>query len=195
VTPEELVLVVPRAAVIPGRGWRGVRGAELEAFLALVKRDGSFRPRGEMEHDEAFKQVIPYVVLRDRGAYFLMRRTRAGGDRRLHDRWSIGIGGHVNPEDGSVHQGLRREWSEELDATFIPEFRFVGLLNDDETDVGRVHIGVVFEAEAAGRRVTIRETEKLDGRFAQRSEVAATVEAMESWSGLAFEHLETMPPR
>ncbi len=103
-----------------------------------------------MEADPDFKQIIPYLVLRDGEAYFLMRRTRAGGDVRLHDRWSIGVGGHLNPGDEDLDGGLRREWSEELVADFVPDFRFIGLLNDDTTPVGEVHLGAVFVADAAG---------------------------------------------
>ena len=120
-----------------------------------------------------------------------MRRTRAGCDARLHDLYSIGVGGHLNPGDGGLEQGLRREWEEELAADFVPPFRLIGLLNDDTTDVGRVHVGAVFEADAAGRPVAIRETHKLEGSFARPSEVGAVTDRMETWSRLAFEHLET----
>jgi predicted NUDIX family phosphoesterase len=143
-----------------------------------------------MERDASFKQVIPYLVLRDGPRYFLMRRTRAGGDERLHDRWSIGVGGHLNPGDGGLDGGLRREWSEEVEADFVPSFRLLGLLNDDSTEVGRVHLGAVYEADAAGRPVAIRETDKLTGRFAVPGEVAAVAPDLETWSRLVFEHLE-----
>ena len=96
-----------------------------------------------------------------------MRRTRAGGDARLHDRWSIGVGGHLNPGDADLFGGLRREWREELVADFEPAFEPLALLNDDTTDVGAVHLGIVFVADAAGRPVAVRETDKLEGRFAE----------------------------
>jgi predicted NUDIX family phosphoesterase len=143
-----------------------------------------------MEQDPVFKQVIPYLVLRDGARYYLMRRTRGGADRRLHDRWSIGVGGHLNPGDGDVLSGLRREWREELDAAFEPAFGFVGLLNDDETEVGRVHLGAVFVADSGGRPVAIRETDKLEGRFAVAAEVVEVRQNLESWSALVFDHLE-----
>jgi predicted NUDIX family phosphoesterase len=187
---DELVFVVPRPEVIDGEGWHGLRSADLEAFTATVARHGRFGPRREMEADPGFKQIIPYLVLRDGDRYFLMRRTRAGGDVRLHDLWSIGVGGHLNPGDEDLDGGLRREWSEELVADFVPEFRFVGLLNDDTTPVGEVHLGAVFVADAAGRAVSIRETDKLSGTFATRAEVAAVVSNLETWSSLVFEHLE-----
>jgi predicted NUDIX family phosphoesterase len=133
------------------------------------------------------------TVLRDGERIFLMRRTRAGGDARLHDRFSIGVGGHLNPGDGDLLAGLRREWREELEAEFMPDFRLVGLLNDDTTEVGSVHLGAVYLADAAGRPVAIRETDKLSGAFATRDEVAAVVERMETWSRLVFEFLESAP--
>jgi predicted NUDIX family phosphoesterase len=190
VTEGELVLVIPRGSVMEDPGWRGLTTDGLEDFEALVARDGQFRPRAEMEIDRAWKQVIPYLVLRDGPRYFLMQRTRAGGDVRLHDRWTIGVGGHLNPGDGDLAGGLRREWHEEVRADFEPEFRLIGLRNDDTTDVGSVHVGAVYVAEAAGRTVAVRETDKLAGGFAEPALVATVVVRMESWSSLAFEHLE-----
>lgn len=189
-TAEELVLVIPRAAIMSDPGWRGIQTEGLDEFESIVAREGSFQPRTAMEVDRSWKQVIPYLVLRDGERYFLMHRTRAGGDARLHDRWSIGVGGHLNPGDGDLLGGLRREWHEELRADFEPAFRLVGLLNDDATDVGSVHIGAVYVADAAGLPVAIRETDKLAGSFSMPAEVAAVVERMESWSALVFEHLE-----
>ncbi|HEX5015422.1 MAG TPA: hypothetical protein VFV72_14850 [Candidatus Limnocylindrales bacterium] len=186
----ERVLVVPRDAVIADHGWKGVRTDGVDAFLAAVEDHGRFEPRAAMEIDPSYKQVIPYLVLRDGAHYFLMRRTRAGGDARLHDRWSIGVGGHLNPGDGDLLGGLRREWDEELVADFVPDFTLVGLLNDDTTDVGSVHLGAVFIADAGGRVVTIRETDKLTGAFAAPSEVAAVAADLETWSSLVFEFLE-----
>ena len=172
----------------PGR--LGIATDGLEGFEALVAREGQFRPRAEVEVDRSWKQVIPDLVLRDGPRYFLMRRTQAGGDVRLHDRWSIGVGGHLNPGDGDLAGGLRREWREEVLANFEPAFTLIGLLNDDTTDVGSVHVGAVYVAEALGRPVAIRETDKLAGEFAAPADVAAVVERLESWSALVFEHLE-----
>jgi predicted NUDIX family phosphoesterase len=190
-TPDELIFVVPRSSVIEGAGWRGVRTTGVEPFLAAIERSGRFGPRPAMEADPGFKQIIPYLVLRDGPRYFLMRRTRAGGDARLHDRRSIGVGGHINPGDGGLLGGLVREWREELVAAFLPEFRLIGLLNDDTTDVGRVHLGAVYLADAGGRSVAIRETDKLTGAFATRDEVAVVADDLETWSLLAFEHFES----
>jgi predicted NUDIX family phosphoesterase len=186
---RERVYVVPRAAVPGEAAWYGLRTDGLVEFVRALERDGRYEPRDEMEHDPSFKQVIPYLVLRDGPRYFLMQRTTAGADARLHGRYSIGVGGHLNPGDGGLLGGLEREWREELVADFVPTFRLVALLNDDTTEVGAVHLGAVYVAEAEGRPVAIRETDKLTGAFAEPDEVAAVTDRMETWSRLVFESL------
>jgi predicted NUDIX family phosphoesterase len=191
---DELVLVVPRERVMGAHGWHGILQSGAAPCLDVIAEEGRFEPRAVMERDPRFKQVIPYLVLRDSGRYFLMRRTRAGGDERLHDRYSIGVGGHLNPGDGNLAGGLAREWSEELAADFVPEFSLLGLLNDDETEVGRVHLGVVYLADAAGRAVRIRETHKLEGDFAEPAAVRAVYDQLESWSQLVLDVVEATGP-
>ena len=116
-----------------------------------------------------------------------MERTDAGGDRRLHGKASIGVGGHLNPvDDGedALMAGLRREWTEELVAGWTPEFRLVGMLNDDTNPVGAVHLGVVFEVQADGRAVEVRERDKLTGGFVTAEAVQAAWDRLETWSQL-----------
>ena len=187
---DEQVLVVARDLVPDQAGWYGLRFDGLPAFVDVVAREGRYEPRDAMEHDPAFKQIIPYLVLRDGDRYFLMRRTRAGADQRLHDRWSIGVGGHLNPGDDGLSGGLQREWREELVADFEPAFTPFALLNDDTTDVGAVHLGVVVLADAGGRPVAVRETDKLSGAFASPAEVAEGSERLETWSRIVFDALE-----
>jgi predicted NUDIX family phosphoesterase len=191
----ERVLVLPREDVPGGCDFTGIREAGQQAMAALqgaVTIHGRFVDRPIAEEDPALKQLIPYVVVRDGALVYLMERTAAGGDARLHGKASIGVGGHLNPlDDGEdpLTDGLRREWSEELVADWEPEFRLVGLLNDDSDSVGSVHLGVVFEVEAAGRPVEVRERDKLTGRFATAVQVRAAWDRMETWSRLVADHL------
>ena len=193
----ELVLGVPRDRIIGERPWKGIRSAGAERSLQLIAQEGTYRPRAEAEQDPAWKQVIPYLLMRDGERLFLMQRTNAGADHRLHDLYSLGIGGHLNPQDGGVLQGLRREFHEEMVATWEPRPRLLGLLNDDDVLVGQVHIGVVFEADAAGRSLRVRETDKLSGRFVAPDAIAAVYDRMETWSQLLYDHVTTsaaVPP-
>ena len=192
-TQIERVLVVPRSLVPDQASWYGLRTDGVAAFLEVVADHGRFEPRAAMEVDPSFKQIIPYLVLRDGIDYFLMRRTRAGGDARLFDRWSIGVGGHIDPGDEGIAGGLRREWHEELVADFEPAFTPYALLNDDTTDVGAVHLGVVVLADTGGRPVQVRETDKLSGAFARPGEVAAGIDHLETWSRIVFDALEIAP--
>lgn len=185
----ELVYAVPRDVLMRGSTWRGVRTAKVDEILARLDR-GTFYARPAAEADTSVKQIIPYLVLRDDERVFLMKRTRAGGDARLHDHYTIGVGGHINPGDGSVLLCLQREWREELVADFVPEFEFLGLLNDDEVEVGRHHLGIVYVADAAGRPVAVRETDKLIGGFEPLDIVRTVYDRMETWSQFVLDALD-----
>ena len=190
-TPEQ-VLVLPRSRVPGGCEFTGVRAADdgaLEVLRRAVRDSGRYLPRPSAEVDTDHKQLIPYVVVSQDARLFVMERSSAGGDARLHGKASIGVGGHLNPVDRGedpLMGGLRREWSEELIAEFEPEFRLVGFLNDDSNPVGAVHLGVVFTVEADGHAVAVREHEKLTGRFATPDEILAIWDRLETWSQLTL---------
>ncbi|MGA3056865.1 MAG: NUDIX domain-containing protein [Candidatus Limnocylindrales bacterium] len=187
----ELVYAVARDTLFDGvSAWRGVRPDDVAEILRRVDEAGAYVPRAVAESDRTLKQIIPYLILRDGDRIFLMKRTRAGGDARLHDRYTIGIGGHLNPGDRSVLGGLAREWREELDADFVPDFEFVGLLNDDSVDVGVHHLGLVYLAEASGRPVGVRETHKLSGSFEEIEVARAVYDLMETWSQLVLDAID-----
>lgn len=191
----ERVLVLSRANVPGGCDFRGIRFADANAMAGLrsaVAAHGRYLDRPAAEGDPGFKQLIPYVVVRDGERVFLMHRTDAGGDTRLHRKASIGVGGHLNPIDegaDALTAGLRREWAEELEVDWEPEFRLIGFLNDDTNPVGAVHLGVVFVVEAAGRHVAVREREKLIGAFVAADELAASWNRLETWSQLVADAL------
>jgi len=192
---QELVYAVPRETLFDGvAAWRGVRREDVAEILRRVDEAGTYVPRAEAEKDRTLKQIIPYLVLRDGDRTFLMKRTRAGGDARLHDRYTIGIGGHLNPGDDSALSGLEREWHEELEAAFMPQFQFLGLLNDDTVDVGVHHLGLVYLAEASGRSVGVRETDKLSGSFERIEVVRAAYDLMETWSQLVLDAIDGSDP-
>ena len=185
---QELVYAVPREVLLQdAAAWLGVKCDGVAEILDRALTAGRYFPRPAAESDPSLKQIIPYLVLRDGDRIFLMKRTKAGGDARLHDRYTIGVGGHLNPGDSSILGGLAREWREELEADFLPEFVFLGLLNDDTVDVGVHHLGVVYLADAAGRSVGVRETDKLSGSFQPIDVVMDVYDGMETWSQLTMD--------
>src|ERR1035437_471698 len=192
---QELVYAVPREVLLGGAAaWLGMKCEGVAEILDRARTAGRYFPRPAAESDPSLKQIIPYLVLRDGDRIFLMKRTRAGGEARLHDHYTIGVGGHLNPGDSSILGGLAREWREELEADFLPEFVFLGLLNDDTVDVGVHHLGVVYLADAAGRSVRVRETHKLSGSFQSVDVVMDLYDRMETWSQLVMDALVGATP-
>jgi predicted NUDIX family phosphoesterase len=191
----ERVLVLPRERIPGGCGFTGIRPAApaaLDELRQAVVGHGRFLDRPIAEANPAFKQLIPYVVVRSGPLVFLMERSEGGADPRLHRKASIGVGGHLNPVDGDadpLDAGLRREWAEELIGAWEPEFRLIGILNDDSNPVGSVHLGVVFEVDAAGRQLAVRERGKLTGRWADAAALLVAGPRLETWSRLVVEHL------
>jgi predicted NUDIX family phosphoesterase len=190
----EQVLVLPRAAVPGGSDFTGVRRAApplLGELREVVSSAGRYLERPVAEESPEWKQLIPYVVVRDGDDTFLMERTAAGGDPRLHRKASIGVGGHLNPVDHGqdpLMAGLAREWAEEVEAPWQPAFELVGVLNDDSNPVGAVHLGVVFTVQAQGP-IRVRETEKLSGRMASPADIADAWPRLETWSQLVATEL------
>ena len=160
----------------------------------------SYRPRPEMEDDPSFKQLIPYVIFQyidenEQQFVFSYVRGKGQGEQRLHAKLSIGIGGHISSEDAVAKdddpyaEGMRRELAEEVKIDTAYDDRCVGLINDDETEVGRVHLGVVHLFTVAEPRVAANEDDIVEARFRSVDELRAELDRMETWSRLCFEAL------
>jgi len=152
-----------------------------------LNREGAFYPRAELETDERYRQVIPYAIVVHRGRVLRMRRIGGSREGRLVGLYSIGVGGHVNPEDTCrepVTWALYRELWEEVGVR-AAAVRRLGLIVTDRTPVERVHAGVLFWVEA-DREPRVRETAKLEAELVPPSTLAAYAEGMEGWSRLAL---------
>ena len=164
----------------------------------LSRQHTSYRPRGEMEADPHFKQLIPYVIFCHRdneGQLSVFRYTRGSGqgERRLHSKHSVGIGGHISSDDAAstapYAEGMRRELEEEVIIGTPYVDRCVGLINDDETDVGKVHLGVVHIFDVRTPDVLPREPEIIDAGFRPVGDLLADLADFESWSRICLEAL------
>jgi len=162
--------------------WR----ADLEPVIALCNAAGRFMLRSEAEQDETHLQIIPYVCLYRDHQIFTVTRLAKQGEARLHGKMSIGIGGHLNPEDGNppFWAGLRRELMEEIAVPveaghLLP----IGVILDDGTPVGRVHCGIAYLLELpSGIAVEISEIDKMHGAWQPLSAVEAASDRLETWS-------------
>ena len=189
---DEEILVVPRAELFWNGPFHGVASEGLNGYRERVRRFGVFRRRGDVEQDPSLKQIIPYMVVRRNGRYMLFRRTRAGSEQRLHDLYSVGVGGHIAREDVDgatdlIAAGLQRELTEELSLTGEWSARLVGVLNDDTGAVGQVHFGLVHVVDVLSGEVAIRETDRLTGGLATPAEIQTVYAYMETWSQLVLD--------
>ena len=197
---EEHVLVVPTELFHDLGHFQGF-SPDVGRYLRPLLDSGrvEYRPRAAMEEDPSFKQLIPYVVFRYTDAegsvqVFSYERGGGGGEARLRAKRSIGVGGHISTvdheatasNDGDVYDaGLRRELAEEVRINTSYTDRQAGLINDDETPVGRVHLGVVHVFDLETPRVEPAEAELADARFLPADEVLADLDRYESWSQIA----------
>lgn len=197
----EFVYVVKRSDLFPRRTPHGLEildeGARA-ALLACIRERGFFVERRHAETDPSLQQVIPYCVVHRPGEVFLMRRLSGGGEARLRGKRSIGVGGHVNPVDHGPGEdvltaGLRRELEEEVALPDGWTLRAVGLLNDDTTEVGAVHVGLVQAVRVTGD-VAVRETDLLEGRFVSVEELKRLGRderaSFETWSALLIDRID-----
>jgi predicted NUDIX family phosphoesterase len=191
---KEQVYVVPRADLFPDGAPHGFFRAGPDLFRRIYAR-GTFADRDRVENDPSLKQLIPYALVTRDDAVFLCRRSHRGGERRLHGLLSVGVGGHVNPEDRAdvVRDALLRELHEEL---HLPRFasRIVGFINNDTTPVGSVHLGVVVVVEPGPGPVKVREEDTMSGEFVSRDDLLAlharSRESFEGWSALLLDRLD-----
>lgn len=154
----------------------------------------SFRPRDTVEEDPSFKQLIPYCIFRHEGQIFYYTRGSKGGEQRLHSKRSIGIGGHISLEDdakaGSTYrEGMQREIDEEvsMETTYTEEC--VGLINDDETEVGKVHLGIVHIFDLELPKVLPREESIIETGFDSPEKLLQELDQFETWSQICLKGL------
>ena len=194
----EKVLVVPTQAFHQLGYFQGV-SRDVDRYIPELLRPElvSYRPRSEMEEDPSYKQLIPYVIFQHgQGAecsVFCYTRGSGQGESRLHAKRSIGVGGHISEEDASAadanpyQQGMRRELAEEVAIDTDYRERCVGMINDDETEVGKVHLGMVHVFEVEFPRVTPREKDVQAAGFKTIAELRELRHTMESWSQICLD--------
>lgn len=194
--PVERVLVVPRLHLFGAtHNPHGFDSRNLGFYRGRIAQHALFVDRPGAEEDSSLKQIIPYAVVRRGRRILTLTRLAKQTEKRLHNKVSIGVGGHINPDgdmEGIVERGLRRELEEELHFRVPYTFRAAGYINDDSTPVGSVHFGLVFDVEVGSEDVAVRETELMEGGFRDAEELKDLAPRMETWSRLLVERIETI---
>jgi predicted NUDIX family phosphoesterase len=204
---EEQVLVVERKVIEEAGTFHGLM-FDVDAYLAriFVQGVGCFMSRSQAETDPAYKQLIPYVIMACDGKFLTYVRGRRAGETRLVGNRSIGIGGHINPVDNEAplfdtdlramyHSAVEREVAEEVSLEAGHTDTIVALLNDDSTEVGSVHLGVVHYWILDAPKVSKREQMITQMTFMTPSDLHNVRDGMETWSQLCLDGLENMAKR
>jgi predicted NUDIX family phosphoesterase len=200
-TEVEQILVVP-TSLFHELGYVQGFSADVDKYLIELLRPEniSYRPRPEMEEDPSFKQLIPYVIFRHTDldgniSVFQYSRGKGSGEKRLHQKKSVGIGGHIDRADADgvgadpYHEGMKRELAEEVRINTPHTLSLVGLINDDETEVGKVHLGIVHICEVETPDVVPNEAEIEGNGFVPVAEILADLSGFETWSAICIEAL------
>jgi predicted NUDIX family phosphoesterase len=191
---DERVLVVPGSVLDELGRFQGF-SAEAERYLSALLAPGvaSFQARRDVEDDPGFKQIIPYVVFRSGDVVFTYKRGQSQGEARLHRLRSLGVGGHVSEADAegsstldAYELALRRELDEEVEVHSEGRIVRLGLINDDSTPVGSVHLGVVHVYELHRPSVKPREEGLADPEFIEVSELRRYWDEFETWSQICI---------
>jgi len=167
-------------------------------YLDRIAKHGFFVERRHCEQDSSLKQVIPYALISHLDRIFLLRRFSSQGESRLHNKLSIGVGGHINPVDDDADDILasacRREINEELSIEEPYEASPVGIINDESDPVGSVHFGIVHHVVLGQGRVAVRERDNMEGALVPIREIAQKAldpnSNLESWSSLIIEGID-----
>lgn len=190
----EQILAIPTEAV-----WKILNYQEKGVIKALdvnimdkLLCHGVFRPRNVLEEDPSYKQVIPYAVICNDDDVYMFRRLNKQTEARLHNKCSLGVGGHMNPygdiiDTNYLHHELSREMYEEVkldDNCKVVGMKPIGFINDDLSEVGKVHLGVLYQITVSNKYIEINETEKMTGEWINKYDLAEFYSNMETWSQL-----------
>ena len=205
---DELVFAVPTVKL-----WELVRFKEkglIKGNTDILKRivnNGLFLKRNELEENPSYKQIIPYAIIshnetessgvQKNQSFFLFKRTSEQTEKRLQNKLSIGLGGHMNPgnlmepEEQFLINELKRELFEEvklLNDCRIENIEFIGFINDDTIPVGTVHIGLLYNIHVSNKNVYINEPDKMTAYWIEKSDLAKFYKEMETWTKIAFDN-------
>lgn len=188
---KDKILDFFRENLLPTQGL--INLCDSSGILDFIDNNKMFCPREEMECNPEYKQIIPYILIVNGERVLLTQRTEKQSENRLHNKFSIGIGGHINENDmretsNVVITGMQRELKEEINIHESQEPIFCGVINDDNDEVGKHHLAIVFLVDSKDD-VSIKEKEKMIGKWVHQNKILLYYDRMESWSKILAESI------
>jgi len=192
---DEQILVVPAAALDAVGAVQGFTpAADFAPYQTLVRQEGRFGWRSAMEEDPTYKQIIPYLIFKHADTYFLMQRRADASEQRLKNKYSLGIGGHIRQEDLTdcdIASWAKREFHEEVAYAGQLTISPLGLINDNTSAVGRVHVGFAYLLEGDSAAIAIK-SELKSGSLVPLDVINEHYDQLEAWSQLVVPHLRPL---
>jgi predicted NUDIX family phosphoesterase len=194
VIPNERILVIPSQVIVPKLKSAHSLDTTIsyEELTALIRRHHQLVDRAPAETDHSLKQIIPYAIIRFGDQVYLVKRSKRQAEARLHDLYSIGLGGHiselVDESSDVIRAALVRELEEEMVIAGPSRVKYVGIINDDTTDVGKVHLGILHEVLLEGDYCRIREKENMTGNWCAVPSLVNYYDTMETWSQIVCKY-------
>ena len=191
-------MVVARDELFADGIWNGINSQKLRKFINLIYKKHKFMKRGDAEENPNWKQIIPYMFFENDNRVFLMQRKGDHTDSRLANKYSLGVGGHINKEDVKsiksikgekvVMEWAKREFEEEIQYSGKYTTEFVGILNHDANEVGMVHAGLVIRIKGDEDVISVRDEYK-EGSLVSLKEAGRYYKHMETWSQIVYDFL------
>lgn len=188
-----------KASTLPGGLDFGIRPLGETALDPVLQAQAWIGPRPVLEDDTSFIQFIPYVLVRQGSRLLAYVREASGSEDRLHGKFSVGVGGHIDLPDVVVDKTPIMEKGKEVPANRIDVLRTLSraavreiseeirmdvpedaiawthLIHVTTTEVDAVHLGVVaiIDIDVAGIPPLVFEECIGSARFEEISELAA----------------------
>lgn len=194
-------MVVPREKLFAEREMIGFLPFQEYDFETKAIQNYEYQKRGPMESDASFKQPIGYAMVWNPKTQKIFVYKRAGegadyGEKDLFNKYSRGVGGHIEKEDESsenpIRESMKRELEEEIGLTNITDIKPLGYINL-EHDVHTYHFCILYLVETPEESIEVDLGENAHGSFMSMEEVKALMDNpdydIEEWSRTAYDAL------
>lgn len=191
---EEVLVVQRKKLFQTNPSWYGIKPDVFDNFVDMIHDSATFMPRPHAETNPAYKQIIPYLIFKFEDKYFVMQRKKTASEQRLANKYSLGIGGHIRQEDiknKDIIDWSMREFKEEVNYSGNLKISHLGVLNDDTSEVGKVHLGMVLLLTGDSGQISIKNEHK-SGTLMTLQECKELHGNMEAWSQISLQLLETV---
>lgn len=192
---EEVLVVKDNIINAILNGGFGFIKYDIDVLYSGIASDYEYRLRSIVEREYEYRQIIPYAIVKYKDKYLLLKRKSAQNEERLHDMYSVGVGGHINKIDGLIgikniiREGFRRELNEEVSIKCGYNVNYMGIIRDNSTDVAKLHLGIVYMLDLKEDNINIIEVDKMSGSMKDYNEIGQYYDNMESWSQLVYDNV------